>query len=149
MQSISMSGDSMDAGDSGRRRRTLDNIIKFTSIIGAGSHFQGSFSGPDNYVVYGKLTGEFNIDGTLVVMESGHVVGNVHARVVVIAGRVEGDLHISGKLELRTTGEVQGNIYGSRIAMDAGAVHDGELHMEHLSSLTEFEERRIVNDISH
>lgn len=149
MQGISMTDDSMDTEETHQRRRTLDNIIKFTSIIGAGSHFQGSFSGPDNYVIYGTLTGEFHIDGTLVVMESGHVIGNVHARVVVIAGSVDGNLHVSGKLELRSTGEVQGNIYASRVAMDSGAVHDGELHMQHLSKLTEFEERRSANEISH
>lgn len=137
-----MPGQAEARQESGKRRRTLDNMLRFTSIIGEDSVFTGSFSGSDNYVINGTVQGKCDIEGTVVVMETGIWKGNIRATIVVIAGTVDGDIEASEKLELRSTARIKGNIISPVLAMASGAVYDGELHMQHQTRVTRFDERR-------
>lgn len=125
-----------------KHRRTLDNMLRFTSIIGEDSVFTGSFSGSDNYVINGTVKGKCDLSGTLVVMETGVWKGDIKAALVVIAGTVNGNIVATEKLELRSSARIQGNITSPVLAMASGAVYDGELHMQHQTQVTRFEERR-------
>ena len=100
--------------------RTLDSIIRFTSSIGEGSTFTGSFSGGENIVVRGKVQGESDVQGAVVIAESGHWIGQLKADIVVVAGKVESPV----------------------VAMETGAIHEGRLSMH--SKLKTFEEKREV-----
>jgi len=129
------------------RRRTLDNVNKFTTVVGEGATFRGSFGGSANFVIHGAVEGDCDIDGTLVVMEEGRVKGNLKAAVMIISGRVEGDITASEKLEMRSTAQVTGNINCDKLAIATGAIHDGEVHMQAGIAVTEFDERRSGEDV--
>jgi len=128
-------------------RRTLDKVSKFTTVVGEGATFRGSFSGAANFVIHGTVQGNCDIDGTLLVMEEGHVQGNLKSTVMVVSGQVEGDISATEKLEMRSTARIKGNIYCDKLAIAAGAIHDGEVHMHGGIAITEFDERRSGDDV--
>ena len=125
-----------------KHRRTLDRVGQFTSMLGPQSVYMGVFQGKDNYIVYGEVQGECDIEGTLVLGEGGRWRGNIRARNIVIAGQVEGDIRAENKLELARTAVVRGKISSPVLAIARGAVHDGSIHMPNQTQVTRFQEQR-------
>jgi cytoskeletal protein CcmA (bactofilin family) len=120
--------------------RTLDSIIRFTSSIGEGTTFTGSFSGGENIVVRGKVHGESDVQGAVVVANSGHWIGHLKADIVVVAGKVEGDITAREKIEVLNGAHIKGNLVSPVIAMETGSIHDGHVSMH--SELNTFAEKR-------
>lgn len=125
-----------------KRRRTLDNIIRFTTVIGETSRFEGKLSGDDDFVIRGHVRGDCDLQGNLVIAENGRWIGRITANNIVIAGEIEGEINASEKLEICATARIRGNINSPVIAMSTGAKHDGEIHMCKEIKITEFEEKR-------
>ena len=125
-----------------KKRRTLDEVVRFTTSIGEGTRFTGTFSGGENYVIQGSVTGDSTVDGAVVVAETGEWIGSINARVVVVAGRVDGAITAREKLEILATAKVKGNLQSPVVAIAAGAVHEGELRMGEPGKKTEFDEKR-------
>ena len=125
-----------------KNKRSLDNVLKFTSMVGEGSSFEGHFTGDDNYILNGEVNGTCDLEGTLVIMESGHWKGDIKARIVVVGGKVEGTIEALEKVELRATAQITGDINSPNIAMATGAVFEGDMHMHDDTRITHFEEQR-------
>ena len=125
-----------------QRRRTLDHIEDFTSMLGPESVYTGVFQGKDNHIIYGQVQGECDIDGILVLGEGSRWKGNIRAGSVVIAGRVEGDIQAVTKLELARTAYVRGKITSPVVAIARGAVHEGSIRMAKQTQITRFVDRR-------
>ena len=129
-----------------QRRRTLDHIEDFTTMLGPDSVYSGVFQGKDNHIVYGEVQGECDLEGILVLGEGSRWKGNIRAASVVIAGRVEGDVQATLKLELARTGYVRGKITSPVVAIARGAVHEGSIRMAKQTQVTRFVERRETPD---
>ncbi|MGD8783636.1 MAG: polymer-forming cytoskeletal protein [Thioalkalispiraceae bacterium] len=123
-------------------RRTLDNIIRFTSSVGEGTIFTGSFSGGENIVVRGQVQGQSDVQGAVVIADTGKWLGELIADVVIVAGSVEGDIRAREKIEVQTGANIKGNLYSPVIAIEAGAVHAGRIDMKNLKQIKHFEEKR-------
>ena len=127
-------------------RRTLDNIIRFTSSIGEETTFTGSFKGGENIVVRGLVQGESQVDGAVVIAQTGKWFGNLTADIVVIAGQVQGDIHARQKIEIHQHANVVGNLFSPVIAIETGAIHQGHIDMKRVERISQFEERRAATD---
>jgi cytoskeletal protein CcmA (bactofilin family) len=75
----------------------------------------------------GKVVAADSNAAVMTVAEQGHVQGEVHSPVVVIAGALSGDVHASERVELAPTAKVSGNIYYKVVEMSAGATLTGRL----------------------
>ena len=125
-------------------RRTLDNIIRFTSSIGENTIFTGTFSGGENIVVRGQVQGESDVQGTVVITESGRWLGSLTADVVIIAGIVKGHVVARDKIEVLKTATIEGNLQCPSIAIETGAVHEGRIIMQEGGKVARFDEKRHV-----
>lgn len=125
-----------------QRRRTLDHIGDFTTMLGPESVYMGVFQGRDNHIIYGEVQGECDLEGILVLGEGSRWKGNIRAANVVIAGRVEGDIQATNKLELAKTAHVRGKITSPVVAIARGAVHEGSIRMTRQTQITRYVERR-------
>lgn len=123
--------------------RSLDKVVRFTSSVGEGTTFTGSFSGGENIVVRGRVEGESDVQGAVVIAESGQWQGRLKANIVVVAGRVEGDITARDKIEILKGAHITGNLDCPHIAMETGAIHVGHLSMH--GRLSRFEEKRGSN----
>jgi len=127
-----------------KKRRATDNIVTYTTEVGPDAVFEGKLQGEGNYSVRGKIIGESDISGILLLETGGEWVGNVLADVVVIAGTVKGNVMAREKLELQVTGQVIGDLEAPVIAIAEGAVYDGKIKMAKAANITRYKERRGV-----
>lgn len=125
-----------------KKRRATDNIITYTTEVGPDAVFEGKLQGEGNYSIHGKVVGESDISGTLLLETEGEWIGNVLADVVIIAGNVKGNVMAREKLELRISGRVQGDLEAPVIAIAEGAVYDGKIKMAKAANITRYKERR-------
>lgn len=135
-----MSAAKPKAGDPRKIRRTLDSIIRYTSSIGENTAFNGTFTGGENIVVRGKVTGKSDVQGAVVITETGRWIGELSADVVVVHGFVQGDITAREKIEMSSGARVEGNLRCPVIAMETGAVHEGHISMH--SNVSSFVEKR-------
>ena len=127
-------------------RRTLDNVIRFTSSIGEGTTFTGSFGGGENIVVRGEVHGMSDVEGVVVITETGKWIGELIADVVIVAGYVEGDISARDKIEVQAGANISGNLFSQVIAIESGAVHIGRIDMKNLKEIKHFKEKRDYTD---
>lgn len=123
-------------------RRTLDNIIRFTSSIGENTVFTGSFTGGENIVVRGHVRGESNVKGAVVVAETGIWEGRLTADIVIVSGTVKGDILARDKVEVLAGAKITGNLTSPIIALESGAIHDGHMEMSSTTRFERFNEKR-------
>jgi len=126
-----------------RGRRILDRVEGFTTSIGPEAEFRGVLSGVGHCIVAGRVEGECDFDGALVVAEGGRWVGDIRASSVLIAGQVEGSVVAREKMEIVSTARIHGRLTSPVIAIAEGAIHEGEVHM---GDITHFRDRREAED---
>jgi cytoskeletal protein CcmA (bactofilin family) len=83
-----------------------------------------SFTGPAR--IDGKLRGEVRASAMLVIGESGHVDGTVHAASLIILGRVEGRVLEAERVEIGPRGVLRGAIETRALVVQEGGVLDGD-----------------------
>jgi cytoskeletal protein CcmA (bactofilin family) len=103
---------------------------RVTSVIGPGVVWKGKLSGKGGVRIEGALDGDINLQGLLVVGETGRVTcENLRANVVIVAGAVRGDI-TAEKLEIRSSGRVWGNVLTAAFSTEEGAFLRGQVTME-------------------
>lgn len=101
----------------------LPNAIR--SIIGQDMTVVGDLSFKSKIQIDGQIQG--NLTGTsLVVSESGRIIGDVHTESLVCYGRIDGDLRV-GKLFLKKTGVINGRVETSDLSVESGGCLNGEI----------------------
>lgn len=122
------------------RRRSLDQLGKLPTILGREVVHIGALSGQEHYVVHGRVQGNGDIDGALLIGPDGVWIGDITADNVVVKGRVQGNIHARFKLELRPSARIRGDLTSPLIAIAEGAVLEGRVSPD--SIVTRFRERR-------
>ncbi len=125
-----------------QNRRTLDKVGGVSSVVGAGSSFKGDIKGQENFVIYGQVIGNSDVDGALVLEEDGKWTGTIKAKYVIVAGAVDGDVIAGEKIELAPTAKVTGNVIAPVIAIAEGAVIQGQMKMLGSKDATHFTDQR-------
>jgi cytoskeletal protein CcmA (bactofilin family) len=108
--------------------------VGFDTVLGANTTLLGELRSQADVRLDGTFEGTLEIEGNVLVGETGKVNADIHARNVSVAGAVRGD--ISGKkVQLLRTARVWGNISAAAITTEEGAFIDGKLTMvEHDAS---------------
>lgn len=119
------------------RRRTDEDITslpepamdRVTSVLGAGTSFNGRLSGSGGIRIEGAFEGEIELRGLLVIGESGRVTcEQIQAAIVVIAGVVKGSINAE-KVEIRATGRIWGDVATAAFSTEEGAFLQGQITM--------------------
>ncbi len=126
----------------GKGRRMLDGVQQINTLIGHDSRFIGRLEGNDNTIVNGTFEGDCDIDGVVVLSEQGRWIGNINAVSAIISGEVRGDITVRDKLELTASARVAGRISSPVLAIEEGAIHQGEIRMTREGEVVRFKDRR-------
>lgn len=102
---------------------------KLDTIIGQGASITGTVKTEGTLRIDGKLEGEINVAGDLIIGETGVVDANIIAQNVSVAGSVKGNIRASGKLDLLASGKISGDISVNDLAVSQGAILQGEVSM--------------------
>lgn len=103
---------------------------RITSVVADGINLRGKLTGSGGARIEGAYDGEIELDGLLVIGQTGRVTcPQVKARHVIVAGAMRGDI-LAEKVEIRATGRVWGDVTATAISTEEGAFLRGQIQME-------------------
>ena len=95
------------------------------TIISSGCHFQGKLYCKGASRIAGKLEGEINSEGMLVIEEGAVIHADITTEEIVIHGSVTGSLIVKNKVELSSSSRFVGDIKSPCLVIQEGARFDG------------------------
>ncbi|MCL2210013.1 MAG: polymer-forming cytoskeletal protein [Treponema sp.] len=101
----------------------------FDTILSPDIEFTGTLHFEKPFLIRGKVSGEINSTGLLVIDENAVVNANIHALRVLIRGIVKGDVTAIEKVEVTITGKLTGNVISPEIFMETGCFFNGRCTM--------------------
>jgi cytoskeletal protein CcmA (bactofilin family) len=100
------------------------------SVIGRGAVVRGNVRGEGSLEILGRVEGDVNVTGDVVLGESAVVRGNVTGVELSIAGTVQGDLRGSQSVLLERGARVVGDLSAPRIGVAQGALVRGTVRTD-------------------
>ena len=102
--------------------------VGFETILGESATLKGELRSQGNTRLDGTFEGTLEIDGNVLVGETGKITADINAKSISIAGAVRGN--VSGnKVQLLRTARVWGDISAAAISTEEGAFIDGKIMM--------------------
>jgi cytoskeletal protein CcmA (bactofilin family) len=111
------------------------NTIEDTPVSGnvnricEGTEITGSVKSSTDFRIDGKIEGNINCGGKIIIGEKGYIKGEVVSKNMEISGKVEGTISIEGLLSLKSTAVVEGEITTGKLFIEVGAVFNGNCNM--------------------
>ena len=99
------------------------------NIITSGTLIKGDITASGDFRLDGTLEGNIQLNGKLVVGDSGVVNGNILCVNANIIGTVNGNLSVKELLSLNATARVKGDILINKLSIEPGAVFTGKCRM--------------------
>ena len=100
-----------------------------STLITQGITLKGTVEGEGVVQVEGKVIGEFNMVGAIIIADTGLIKGPITADVVRIAGRVEGNITAREHLRLENTGTLIGDVTTASLVVEDGGCLNGRSTM--------------------
>lgn len=111
-----------------KRPLNINNDTEFvvqTTLAEGMTIKDGNLYGSSSITISGVFFGDVDIEGALVVTESGNLKGEVRACEAHIHGIVEGSITAKGKVHIYADSSVTGDIFSSSLIIEDGAVYRG------------------------
>lgn len=112
----------------GKRPETVQTK-RVDTIIGKETHLTGRLVATGAIRIDGRVEGEIEADGDVVVGEPGKIVASIRARNVTVAGEVQGNVYAEGRLEIVPSGKIYGDVKIAVLAIEDGAIFKGMCEM--------------------
>ena len=106
-----------------------NDAINNTTFIGTGALFKGLLGFEGTVCIDGKFEGEVDTSGTLIISESGEIVANIEAGIVVCKGHVKGNVTATQKVEMHPSSKITGNVKSPSLSIEIGAKVEGSIDM--------------------
>ncbi len=131
--------ESQPAGSTQNPPHLIRQPVGFETVLGANSTLRGDLKSQANVRLDGTFEGSLEIEGNVLVGETGKITADINAKNVVIAGAVRGNVN-GNKVQLLRTSRVWGDISAAAITTEEGAFIDGKITMvRHDASIQSFE----------
>ena len=99
------------------------------TVIGPETRIAGPLSGKDDLEVHGTVEGPVHGEAGVTIAAGARIGGEVRGRDVVVGGELAHPVIATGTVRLLATAVVTGDIEAPRLAIDEGAVFDGQIRM--------------------
>ncbi|RHJ90285.1 bactofilin family protein [Parabacteroides bouchesdurhonensis] len=109
------------------------------NTLAAGTTVKGNIITETDFRLDGKVEGDVNCNGKIVVGPKGNVTGNIISANAEILGKVEGSIRVNAKLILKGSAVIKGDIFAQTLEIEPNARFNGACSMstektEHISS---------------
>ncbi len=101
----------------------------FTGLLGAGTEYQGQLQFKGTVRIDGRFAGSIASEGKLILGKDGVVQGTINISELVVHGTLDGDVTVTKRTILHQTARVNGSLTTPLLAMEEGALLQGEVHM--------------------
>jgi cytoskeletal protein CcmA (bactofilin family) len=99
------------------------------TVIGGETRIAGPLYGKDDLEVHGTVEGPVHGEASVTIAAGARIGGEVRGRDVIIGGELAHPVIAAGMVRLLATAVVTGDIEAPRLAIDEGAVFDGQIRM--------------------
>lgn len=91
---------------------------------------RGEISGAQDLFIDGELQGNIKLpESRVTVGVNGRIKADIEAQEIIVEGQVNGSLTAGARVVIRRTGRVYGSVLTERLAIEEGAVINGEVDM--------------------
>jgi cytoskeletal protein CcmA (bactofilin family) len=98
-------------------------------LLGAGAQFEGKLTFKGTVRIDAKFVGSIVTNDVLVVGERAKIDAEITCGTVVVHGEVNGNVKAKDGVDLRRSAKVHGNVETSSLAVERGAILQGEVKM--------------------
>ncbi len=116
---------------------------EISAFLGKGTEFQGQLKFDGTVRIDGRLGGEVQATGTLMVGEGGRVEAEIHCGTLIASGEVVGNIHATNRVEALAPARLSGNIETPVLVINEGVHFEGHVRMEGSAAGGGERERRI------
>ena len=99
------------------------------NVLATGTVLTGKIETEADFRLDGRVEGEINCKGKIVIGPNGFVKGNIMTANAEILGHVEGVIHARERLVIKSTAEIKGDIFIQTIEIEPGAKFNGSCTM--------------------
>jgi cytoskeletal protein CcmA (bactofilin family) len=104
-----------------------------TTLIGAGTRFEGKLTFDGCVRIDGVFSGEIRSEDTLVIGEGAEVHAEIEVAVLIVrGGELRGNVRARDAIELFAPCKVVGNLHAPQISIERGSSFQGQCRMEPL-----------------
>lgn len=100
------------------------------NLLSEGTQITGDIHASNDIRVDGMIKGKINTTGRLVIGQMARVEGEINSPSVDILGTMEGNIVSTGTVTLRAKSVFTGTVKAAYIAIEAGAIFNGECHIQ-------------------
>ncbi len=112
-----------------KKNKTNDDK-KVDTIIGKETKMSGNLAAKGTIRVDGTFDGDIDTESNVLIGQGAYVKGFVKCSSAVLAGKLEGNVEAEMRLDIHATGVLLGDAVVSTLAVEDGAVFDGQCIME-------------------
>jgi len=111
----------------GKSSATATDNQHIDTLIGGLSSFKGELAFEGVVRIDGKFEGNLcsQKEGTLIISESGRVVGDVDVPRLILHGAIKGNVRVSSMLQICTKGRLAGDVEYATMTLAEGAAING------------------------
>jgi len=99
------------------------------TVISKGVKIEGKLSCSGSIRLDGEVKGDISSQSAVIIGENGKVNGQINAENITIGGHVTGTVKAKEKLVLDAKANLQGDVITKTIAVESGAVFNGNCKM--------------------
>lgn len=96
------------------------------NVLSSDVEIKGTVKFTNDLVVDGRIEGEIQSEGNLVVGENARLKAEIKTGTVVVYGKVHGNVTAADRVELKASAEVVGDIKAKTLTMESGAIFVGK-----------------------
>lgn len=114
-----------------KNKMSRNNDVQPTAVnlICDGTSIKGDVQASRDIRIDGYLNGKMQVNGKVVVGNTGKIEGDVNCKTIDVSGRVEGNIIASEVVNLKSTALILGNITTDKISVEPGAKFTGSCKM--------------------
>lgn len=99
------------------------------TLIGPETRIGGPLSGKDDLEIHGTVEGPVQGEASVTIAAGARIGGEVRGKDVIVGGELAHPVFATGTVRLLSTAVLTGDIEAPRVAIDEGAVFDGQIRM--------------------
>ena len=96
------------------------------NILNADVEMKGTLRFTGELTFDGKLEGDIQSDGSLLLGDNAVIKGNINVNSVVVRGKITGNVTAREKIDIKTRTELFGDIRAARLQMEDGVTFVGQ-----------------------
>ncbi len=97
--------------------------------IGNTVQVNGDIIGKTDLRIAGKVHGNVQIDGELILEKYATIEGDVKCGLAILAGAIKGNVECKGKVILQDNAQIIGNVKADQLIINEGAIFQGNCEM--------------------